>query len=86
MLADLRDQRRAAAAREQLESSLRRSAGGVANESDAVVNAILTHASLAAMDIADTRGAPPVAPLLEALEASTQRSAALYRQIRGFLA
>jgi chemotaxis family two-component system sensor kinase Cph1 len=85
VLADLREHRRAALAREQLESSLRRSAGAALHESDEVVTAILTHASLAAMDIADARGGPPVAPLLEALEASTQRAAGLYRQIREFL-
>jgi chemotaxis family two-component system sensor kinase Cph1 len=49
-----------------------------------VVSAILTNASLAAMDIADIRGGPPVAPLLRDLEASTQRAAALYAQIRAF--
>jgi chemotaxis family two-component system sensor kinase Cph1 len=84
-ITDLREHRRAEAAREHLESSLRRSAGSELRESDEVVSAILTHASLAAMDIADARGGPPVAPVLEALEASTQRAAALYRQIRAFL-
>ena len=53
-------------------------------EPDEVVTAILTNASLAAMDIADARGGPPVAPLLNELEESTRRAAALYAQIRSF--
>jgi two-component system, chemotaxis family, sensor kinase Cph1 len=47
-----------------------------------VVAAILTNASLAAMDIAEARGGPPVAPLLEEVEASTRRAATLYGQLR----
>ncbi len=78
-LADLRDTRRADTAREHFESALRSP-----READEVVSAILTNASLAAMDIADIRGGPPVAPLLRDLEASTQRAAALYAQIRAF--
>ena len=50
--------------------------------SDEVISAILTNASLAAMDIADAAGGPPVAPLLQELEASAQRATALYAQIR----
>ena len=53
-------------------------------QADEVVSAILTNASLAAMDIADARGGPPVAPLLKELEDSTRRAAALYEQIRRF--
>ena len=49
-----------------------------------MIGAILTNASLAAMDIADGAGGPPVAPLLQELEASAQRATALYAQIRGF--
>ena len=51
---------------------------------DAVLNAILTNADLAAMDIADAAGSPPVEPLLQELEASAQRATSLYAQTRGF--
>ncbi len=44
----------------------------------------LTNASLAAMDITEARGGPPVTPLLQEVEASTRRAAALYAQIRSF--
>ena len=50
-------------------------------EADDVVSAILTNASLAAMDIADSSGAG-VAPLLEEVEASARRAAVLYGRIR----
>jgi chemotaxis family two-component system sensor kinase Cph1 len=83
-LQDLSESRRADAARVQLESSLRQAARQPQREADEVISAILTHASLAAMDIADARGGPPVAPLLQELEASTRRAAALYSQIRSF--
>ena len=36
------------------------------------------------MDIADGPGGPAVAPLLEEIEASTQRATALYGRIRSF--
>jgi light-regulated signal transduction histidine kinase (bacteriophytochrome) len=78
-LQDLRAARHDDAARAQFESSLR-----APHEADEVVAAILTNASLAAMDIAETRNGPPVAPLLRELEASTRRAAALYAQIRAF--
>ncbi len=83
-LQDLRETRRTDAARQQLESSLRQAAHQPQREADEVISAILTNASLAAMDIADARGGPPVAPLLQELEASTRRAAALYAQIRSF--
>ena len=52
---------------------------------DAVVGAIFTNASLAAMDIADgAGGTAAAAPLLQELETSAQRAAALYAQIRNF--
>jgi PAS domain S-box-containing protein len=78
-LHDLRATRHADAARAQFETALR-----APHDSDAVISAILTNASLAAMDLADTRAGPPVAPLLRELEASTQRAAALYAQMRVF--
>ncbi|TXI19593.1 MAG: GAF domain-containing protein [Roseateles sp.] len=83
-LADQREARRTDAARLNLETSLRLAAQRSASEADEVISAILTNASLAAMDIADARGGPPVAPLLQELESSTRRAASLYAQIRSF--
>jgi PAS domain-containing protein len=88
-MVDLRESKRAAAARRHLEDSLRSAAitsnaAEGARDADEVIAAILTNASLAAMDIADASDGPPVAPLLEELEASTQRAAMLYGLIRGF--
>jgi hypothetical protein len=52
-----------------------------------LLGAILTNASLAAMDIADATGANvATAPMLEALEASTQRATALVERIRAMAA
>jgi light-regulated signal transduction histidine kinase (bacteriophytochrome) len=82
VLGDMRETRRADAARLHLEEALRGAATGTLRESDDVVSAILTNASLAAMDIADARGGPPIAPLLEEVEAAARRAAALYAQIR----
>ncbi len=81
-LADLSDSRRTAEARRHLEDSLQLASLGARN-ADAVIGAILTNASLAAMDIADGSAGPTVAPLLEELEASARRAALLYAQIRG---
>ena len=85
---DLSENKRAAAARRQLELSLQIAAqGGVGappRAADEVITAILSNASLAAMDIADASLGSPAAPLLEALETSTQRAAALYGLIRSF--
>lgn len=84
VLADLRETRRANAARAHLEDALRQAAQAGQREADEVTTAILTNASLAAMDIAEARGGPPVTPLLQEVEASTRRAAALYAQIRSF--
>ena len=90
-LFDLRDSKRAAHARRNLEASmqvtasaitLRQAAGDSSAGTDQVIGSILTNASLAAMDIADGAVGTPVAQLLEELESSTQRAAALYGQIR----
>lgn len=83
-LIDLREARRADTARLNLESTLRIAAQSGSVEADEVISAILTNASLAALDIADARGGPPVAPLLQELETSTRRAAGLYAQIRSF--
>jgi PAS domain-containing protein len=84
VLTDLRESQRAALAREQLEVSLRQAARLTLPEDDDVVTAILANASLAAMDITDAPGGPPVAGVLNEVEASTRRAAALYAQIRNF--
>lgn len=81
-LTDLRDSQRTAQARRHLEEALEVSANGT--RSDSVVAALLANASLAAMDLAESTGGPPVAPLLEELEASAQRATELYAQIRRF--
>jgi len=86
VLTDLRESERAAAAREQLEVSLRQAARLTLPEADDVVTAILANASLAAMDITEAPGGPPVAGVLNEVEASTRRAAALYAQIRSFKA
>lgn len=82
-LTDLRAVRRTAEARRQLEASLLMAGAGT-RQSDEVLGAILTNASLAAMDIADAAGGPTVAPLIEELEASARRAAVIYAQIRSF--
>ncbi len=88
VLSDLRESRRADQARAHLEDSLRQAAQadgmGGRHDADEVTTAILTNASLAAMDITEARGGPPVTPLLQEVEASTRRAAALYAQIRSF--
>jgi PAS domain S-box-containing protein len=92
-LFDLRNSKRAAEARRHLEESMQIAARGqsldqradeAARGADEVIGAILTNASLAAMDIADGSIGTPVAALLEELETSTQRAASLYEQIRAF--
>ena len=88
---DLTHTRRASEARLHLEQSLtdasRRSPAregavvGALPEQDDAMGAILTNASLAAMDIADGGSVSNVVPLLEELEASTKRATKLYLQI-----
>ncbi|WP_077003144.1 GAF domain-containing protein [Variovorax sp. KK3] len=86
---DLRDSRRAAAAREHLEQSLSNAVRdeALSRQVDAadVIGAIVSNASLAAMDIADGNMGPTVVPLLEELEASTRRAAALYDRMKAFV-
>jgi light-regulated signal transduction histidine kinase (bacteriophytochrome) len=84
-LTDLRDTRRAARARDHLELALLK-AGASARPSDEVIGAILTNASLAAMDVAESEDAAQTAPLLEELEASAERATSLYGLIRRFSA
>ncbi len=94
-LFDLRDSKRAAAARRHLEQSMQQAsrgqplplAGAEADRGvDDVVGAILTSASLAAMDIADGATGVAAAALLEELEVSTQRATSLYERIKAFAA
>lgn len=91
---DLTESKLAAAARRQLERSLTLAGQDSPlldpetlgpHQPDEVIGAILANASLAAMDIADAEGGgPPIAPLLEELDVSTRRAAALYGRIREF--
>ena len=92
-LFDLRDSKRAATARRHLEESMQRAAlghgltpsvEGADRGADEVMAAILTNASLAAMDIADGPIGALAATFLEELETSTHRAASLYEQIRSF--
>ncbi|MDP2005832.1 MAG: GAF domain-containing protein [Rubrivivax sp.] len=85
-MTDLRGLRRTVRARRQLEEALQRAGSGHASgrSTDEVVGAILTNASLAAMDIADASHGASVASLLQELEASAERATALYARIRQF--
>jgi chemotaxis family two-component system sensor kinase Cph1 len=86
-MSDLRDVHRTAQARKHLEAALMMASaaqGAAGRPSDEVVGAILTNASLAAMDISEAASGPTVAPLLEELEASAQRATALYARIKNF--
>jgi light-regulated signal transduction histidine kinase (bacteriophytochrome) len=86
ILDDLTDAQRADAARHHLEDALarvsRELAPGGAADPGGLMSAILTNASLAAMDIAD--GGATAAPLLEEVETATTRAAALLRRIKDF--
>jgi hypothetical protein len=82
-LTDLRGLRRTAQARRALEGALAQVGTMVqGSPADGVVGAILTNASLAAMDVAEATGGPPVAPLLAELEASARRATVLYEQVQ----
>jgi len=93
VLFDLSDKRRTTEARRHLEQALLRAERGfvgrelgtvTAGSPDEVIAGILANANLAAMDLADAEGGVAAAPLLEEVEASTIRAAALYEQIRSF--
>lgn len=82
LVEDLTAARVAEAAWSQLQGLLGTAAAdGQAQEVDPVVSAIRTHASLAAMDMADTLRTHGLTPLLRELESSTQRSIALVQQL-----
>jgi two-component system, chemotaxis family, sensor kinase Cph1 len=89
ILTDLTESKRAEAARRHLEDALLLAGRGGAEsrpspEPDEVIGAILANASVAGMEIVDVGGGPAVAPLLEELEASAKRAAALYGQLRAY--
>lgn len=82
---DLSAAKLADAAREQLESLLSRTGHEPQTpDGQQLVGAIITNASLAAMDIAEGGDAPKVAPLLQEVQASTARATSLLAQIRRF--
>jgi len=78
--ADQSDAQRTASARKQLERSLQ----PAGRDADEIILAILTNASMAAMDIADGQHDATSAPQLYEVERSTHRAAQLYRRIRSF--
>jgi PAS domain-containing protein len=77
---DLSDAQRAASARHQLESSLQ----PAGRDADDIILAILTNASMAAMDIVDGQHDATTAPQLNEVELSAHRASRLYRRIRYF--
>ncbi len=81
---DLSEQQRTLHARRHLEAALAQASEvpGAERGSDEVIGAILTNASLAAMDVAEAAIGPTMAPLLQELEASARRATALYAQMR----
>jgi len=89
---DLTESRRAEEARRHLEQSLseavqdesRHTREAGRGEPADVIGAILSNASLAAMDIADGNTGVTIVPLLEELEASTRRATALYGRVKAF--
>jgi PAS domain-containing protein len=78
--ADQSDAQRAASARNHLERSLQ----PAGRDADDIILAILTNASMAAMDIADGQQDASTAPQLNEVEQSAHRAARLYRRIRTF--
>jgi PAS domain-containing protein len=78
--ADQSDAQRASSARHQLERSLQ----PAGRDADEIILAILTNASMAAMDIADGPHDATTAPQLNEVEQSAHRAARLYRRIRSF--
>jgi hypothetical protein len=77
--ADQSDAERTAQARSQLEHSLH----PVSADADEIVQAIMSNATMAAMDIADGQHDASSAPQLHEVEQSAHRAARLYRSIRG---
>ncbi len=93
MFEDMTASKRADAARSHLQASLSDAGrslktappgASTAAPEDELMAALLTNASLAAMDVCEDDQSPALASLLEALEISTRRSASLYGHIRAF--
>jgi light-regulated signal transduction histidine kinase (bacteriophytochrome) len=78
--ADQSDAQQAVTARHQLERSLQ----PAGREADDIVRAILTNASVAAMDIADGQHDSTTAPQLHEVGQSAHRAADLYQRMRSF--
>lgn len=86
---DLSDSQRAEAARQRLDQALTQGAQQVNTlqpPPDTLLSAMLASASMAAMDIADSRAMPLIANLLDEVDQSTRRAVALYDRIRRFSA
>jgi chemotaxis family two-component system sensor kinase Cph1 len=86
---DLSDSQRADAARQRLDQALTQGAQQVNTAQqppDTLMSAMLASASMAAMDIADSRAMPIIADLLDEVDQSTRRAVALYDRIRRFSA
>ena len=82
-LDDRREAERTEASRAALEQAIQASARQAAERGDdPLMQAILTHARLAAMDIAEASMAEPLAPVLDDLTTSTQRASTLLAWIR----
>jgi PAS domain-containing protein len=82
---DRREAERARSARSALEGTLTHSARQSAQTGDdPLMQAILTHARLAAMDIAEATEDAPMAPALDELADSTRRAATMLDWIRRF--
>ena len=84
---DLSDAQRAAAARQRLDQALTVGAQDIHPDQqppDTLMSAMLASASLAAMDIADSRAMPTIAKLLDEVDHSTRRAMSLYQRLRSF--
>lgn len=82
-LEDRREAERTQAARAALEQAIAQPRATAAPE-DTLMQALLTHARLAAMDIAEASPDAPVAPVLDELAEATKRAAALLDWVRRF--
>ena len=86
---DLSDAQRADAARQRLDQALTQGAQRVnttPQAPDTLMSAMLASASMAAMDITDSRAMPGIAQLLDEVDQSTRRAVSLYERIRRFSA
>lgn len=84
---DLSDAQRASAARQRLDLALSAGAQDIHADQqppDTLMSAMLASASLAAMDIADSRAMPTIAQLLDEVDHSTRRALTLYQRLRSF--